>query len=319
MNKKKKPTIAITLGDPLGIGPEIVAKALKDPFIKKSAEYRIFGTIALSHYRTIAPKEAGQISWNALNEAITSIKKGECDALVTGPVSKTHLKLAGFPFPGHTEYLMSQFGVKKAAMMLASKELKVVLCTIHVPLKQVFKLLTTDLILEKIVLTHEFLNSAFVRWCDGAIVRNTTSSFANALTHHRTNVLIPAPKIAVCGLNPHAGENGLFGNEEKTIIIPAIKKAQKKGINVTGPYPPDTVFHLARKGEFDAVICHYHDQGLIALKTLSFDTGVNVTLGLPIIRTSPDHGPAFDIAGKNKANPESMKEAIKIVLKNLKT
>ena len=235
MNKKKKPTIAITLGDPLRIGPEIVEKALKDPFIKKSAEYKIFGEKEIRRKGDF--KKAGQVSWKALNDAVDSIKNGECDALVTGPVSKTHLKLAGFPFPGHTEYLMSQFGVKKAAMMLASKELKVVLCTIHVPLKQVFKLLTTDLILEKIVLTHEFLISALVRWCDGAIVRNTTSSFTNARTHHRTNALIPAPKIAVCGLNPHAGENGLFGNEEKTIIIPAIKKAQKKRNQRHRPLP----------------------------------------------------------------------------------
>ncbi|MDO8520192.1 MAG: 4-hydroxythreonine-4-phosphate dehydrogenase PdxA [Deltaproteobacteria bacterium] len=279
-----KPTFAITLGDPLGIGPEIVAKALKDPFLKKSADWKIFGTPR----KKMAPREAGRASWQALEEAVRAIKRGECAGLVTAPVSKTHLHLAGFPYPGHTEFLADRFEAKKTAMMLASPKLRVVLVTIHLPLKKAIAVLSPSAILEKIILTQQSLKRDFG-------IRN--------------------PRIAVCGLNPHAGEGGLMGTEEKKIILPAIRRARAKKINATGPHSPDTVFHQAVSGEFDAVICHYHDQGLIPLKTLSFHEGVNVTLGLPIIRTSPDHGCAFDIAGRGIANPSSMKAAMRLILK----
>ncbi|MBX7147686.1 4-hydroxythreonine-4-phosphate dehydrogenase PdxA [bacterium] len=279
--KKSKPVIAISLGDPLGIGWEITQKALKDPAIKKLARFEIFGT---PFNKIISLRKAGELSAQALDQATQAVMMGECDALVTAPVSKTHLKLAGFPFPGQTEYLADVTETKNSAMMLASPQLKVVLVTIHVPLAKVPALITPKKILEKIILTHASLKKDFG---------------------------IKKPKIAVCGLNPHAGEGGMFGNEEKFKIIPAIKSAQKKKIVAVGPLPPDTVFHEAKKVKYDAVVCMYHDQGLIALKTLDFDRGVNLTMGLPIIRTSPDHGPAFDIAGKNKANASAFKEAIK--------
>lgn len=284
-----KPTIAITLGDPLGIGPEIVAKALKVPSLQKAAHWKIFGepraNTEVRPYRKISPKQAGVASRLALEAAAQSLKNGECTGLVTAPVSKTHLALAGFPFPGHTEFLAHAFKARRIAMMLASPRLRVVLTTIHIPLKKVFSILTKDLIAEKIGITAEALKKHFG---------------------------ISKPRIAVCGLNPHAGEGGMFGDEEIRIIAPAIAKARRNGINATGPWPPDTVFHEALEGHFDAVLCHYHDQGLIALKTLDFHAGVNTTLGLPIIRTSPDHGCAFDIAGKNRANPESFIHAMKL-------
>ena len=280
------PSIAITLGDPLGIGSEIVAKALHKKSIKNLAHWKIFGT---SYDPSLSQKKAGFLSWDALNLAVTSIKKGECQALVTAPVSKTHLQLVGFPFPGQTEFLAHAFNTKQFAMMLAGPTLKVVLTTIHLPLAKVPKAITTALVLEKIKITHDSLKKWFGK---------------------------SKPKIAVCGLNPHAGENGLFGNEEKLIILPAIRKAQKRGIKVTGPLPADTVFFEARCGKYDAVIAHYHDQGLGPLKTLHFDEGVNITLGLPILRTSPDHGCAFDIAGKNKANIQSMMEALRLAVQS---
>lgn len=278
-----KPIFAITLGDPLGIGPEIVTKALKDPFLKKAAEWKLFGSPA----KKMTARKAGEASWAALKEAVAAIDRGECAGIVTAPVSKTHLHLAGFPFPGQTEFLAAHYRVKKMAMMLAAPRLRVVLVTIHLPLRKIVTTLSSSLILEKIILTYESLRKDFG---------------------------IKKPRIAVCGLNPHAGEGGLMGTEEKTIIAPALRRALAQKINATGPYPSDTVFHLAIQRKFDAVICHYHDQGLIPLKTLSFYEGVNTTLGLPIIRTSPDHGCAFDIAGKGIANPESMKAAMKMAV-----
>lgn len=276
----KKPTIAITLGDPLGIGSEIVQKALADKKIAKLANWKMFGT---SYSPDLTPVQAGKKSYLALEEAIWEINAGRCDGLVTAPVSKTHLKKAGFKYPGHTEYLAHIFKAKNMGMMLFSPQLKVVLVTIHIPLSQVFKELSKKKIHEKIILTHQSLINDFG---------------------------IKKPRIGVLGLNPHAGENGMMGQEEKTLIGPAIAQARRKGLHVTGPLPPDTAFHLALEGQFDAMVCHYHDQGLIPLKTLSFHEGVNTTLGLPIVRTSPDHGCAFDIAGQNKANPTSMKAAM---------
>jgi 4-hydroxythreonine-4-phosphate dehydrogenase len=292
----KKPVFGVTLGDPLGIGPEIVLKALKQKHLHKLAEFKIFGdsNIGVSYQeatqltpakRNKAFKKAGQLARESLDSALESLKKNEVQAIITAPVSKTHLNRAGFPFAGQTEYIASFWPKQKASMMLASKKLKVVLVTIHQPLKNIFKLITQKSVLEKIQLTHLALQNDFG---------------------------IKAPRIAVCGLNPHAGENGLLGCEDRDIIFPAIKQAQRQGINASGPHASDTLFYWAIKGQYDAVVCMYHDQGLIPLKTLAMDEGVNITLGLPVIRTSPDHGCAFDIAGRNQANPQSMIESIKM-------
>lgn len=279
-----KPCLAITLGDPLGIGPEIVKKCLRDPKIKKLAHWKIFGTEA----QKISSRQAGFYSALALRQAMQSVLKKECDGLVTAPVSKTHLHRAHFSHPGQTEFIASYFKNNKARMMIWSPKLSIVLTTIHLPLKKIFSVLKSSLIFDTIVITHHALKKDFG---------------------------IKNPRIAVCGLNPHAGENGLLGIEDQKIIVPAIKRARKLKINVDGPYPSDTIFYQAIQKKFDVVVCLYHDQGLIPVKTLSFDCGVNLTLGLPIIRTSPDHGCAFDIAGKGIANPSSMKEAMKLAVK----
>lgn len=269
----------------MGIGSEIVYKSLRDPKVKKIANWKIFGD--QSRQKNLTPRKAGLISWRSLDQAVKSLKSGDCQALVTAPVSKAHLNKSGFPFPGQTEYLAKKFRAKKTAMMLAAPNFKVVLVTIHIPLKKVFRKLDKGKILETILVTHSSLRKDFG---------------------------IKKPSIAVCGLNPHAGEEGLLGDEERKIITPAIKKAKQKKIRVSGPYPPDVVFYQARLGKYDAVICHYHDQGLIPIKTVDFHEGVNTTLGLPIVRTSPDQGCAFDIAGKGIANPSSMKTAMRLAV-----
>ncbi len=287
--KKRKPIIGITLGDPRGIGPEVIEKALASPDVRNKAEYVVFGDACYFDYnqaKNLTPKECGELSGFYIEQAAQAALAGDIDAIVTAPISKEHLHAAGYPYPGHTEFLANISQTKHFRMMMAGPTLKVVLVTIHEPIQKVSSLLKTDSILKTIELTHETLQKWFG-------IRN--------------------PKIAVAGLNPHAGEGGLFGNEEQKIISPAIKKAQKK-INVTGPLAADTVFNQAVKGYYDAVVVMYHDQGLIPLKLLHFDDGVNVTLGLPFIRTSPDHGTAFDIAGKNKANPSSMVAAIRLAL-----
>lgn len=280
----KKPVFAVTLGDPDGIGPEIVFKALADSSIRKLAHWKIFGNFSK---KKIGPKKSGISSFNALREAVAALKKGEVNGLVTAPISKERIHTAGFKFPGHTEYLAHEFGSKKCVMMFVSPHLKVSLATIHLPLKKVPAALTIKKIRDTIELTHQSLKKDFG---------------------------ITRPRIAVCGLNPHAGENGLFGDEEKRIIKPAIRLVQKKGIEALGPFSADTLFYQCRQRRFDAVIAHYHDQGLIPVKTLDFHEGVNMTLGLPIIRTSPDQGCAFDIAKKGIANPASMKSAMKLAV-----
>jgi 4-hydroxythreonine-4-phosphate dehydrogenase len=213
--------------------------------------------------------------------------KNEIDAVVTGPISKESMHMAGERWPGHTELLAALTGAKEYAMMFVSNKLKLILCTIHIPLKDVPKKITKRVVTKTINLARK-----------GAAMTGVQNA-----------------RIAVAGLNPHAGESGIIGSEEVKAIVPAIRNLQNKGLSVDGPYPPDVVFYKALKGEFDIVVCMYHDQGLIPFKMLSFDSGVNVTVGLPIIRTSPDHGTAFDIAWQNKANPKSMIEAIKLAAK----
>lgn len=279
-----KPRLAISIGDPLGIGPDIIQLALQDSEISSLADWIVFGNQNIVKEK-IDAKQAGEMSWDSLRSALEAVQIGDCEAIVTAPVSKTHLREAGFPYPGQTEYIANIFQEDNFAMMLASPELKVVLTTIHIPLKDVVGALSSSTILRKLEILNHSLKNDFA---------------------------IDKPQIGVCGLNPHAGENGILGDEEKQIIQPAIEEGRQRGLNLSDPIAPDTIFYRARKGEFDAVLAHYHDQGLIPLKTLSFDLGVNCSIGLPIIRTSPDHGPAFDIKDKSQINPSSMKEAMKM-------
>lgn len=281
-NQKKLPVIAVTLGDPQGIGPEIVELALQDPKIKKLAQWKIFGFTSV---KKLLPWQAGELSLLALEEALAAIDRGDCQALVTAPISKDHIHQTGFAFPGHTEFLAHHFKANQHVMMFVSPKLKVSLVTIHEPISNLSKLITKKRVADTIALTHQALKNDFG---------------------------IENPTLAVCGLNPHAGENGLFGQEDAKHILPAVRDCCKKGMKVVGPLPADTLFYQATQGKYDAVVAMYHDQGLIPVKTLDFHHGVNMTLGLPIVRTSPDQGCAFDIAGKGLANPQSMKEAMKL-------
>ncbi len=278
--------IGITLGDPSGIGPEVVEKALRDKRIRPIRnQLRIIGDFR--QVRRVpwgrVSAAAGEFAYQNLQRAVSLWRSGEIHALVTAPVSKEAIVTAGYPFKGHTEFLEEMTKTKQTVMFFADEKLKVALVTRHVPLKKVDQVLTASLIETAIRITAESLKKYWK---------------------------ISKPRIGVCGLNPHAGEGGLFGDEEKRIILPAVHKIQKKFAGVTGPLAGDSVFYHAFHGRYDAVVAMYHDQGLAPFKLLAYDTGVNVTLGLPFIRTSPDHGTAFDIAGKNKANPNSMIEAV---------
>lgn len=328
MENDFRPTIAITLGDPAGIGPEVIVKALADPVLRHKARYIIYGMNELLHYAAdIAEfdvfwwrdqyngrlrsyphdvvvvdydqysmlgsairspsKMGGEASMRFCNDAIEAANKKIVDAVVTAPIAKESWKLAGYHFPGHTELFAQKTGARRYTMMFAGGPLKVALATVHIPLMGLWGKLNIGAVFQPIELLHQ----AMVEWFD-----------------------VPKPRIAVCGVNPHASENGQFGDEEERIISPAILMAREQGIDCSGPYPPDTIFMAARDGKFDAVVAMYHDQGLIPVKLLAFDQAVNVTLGLPIIRTSPDHGTAFDIVGRNKANPGSMRAAIELAI-----
>lgn len=313
--------LAITIGDPGGIGPEIVAgavsamsekylsivigdvsvmkeavKIVKSPLkikIIERADEAFLSPGILWCYDLKTFKEFSKGRPDGKNGAacVRYIRKAvklaldkKVDAIVTAPISKEALKLGGFPWPGHTEMLAELTGTKEYAMMLTGGRLRVILVTIHTALSTVPELVTKKSVLKTIRLGKKA--------CDMMGVKT--------------------PKIAVAGLNPHAGESGIFGTEEIREIVPAVNAAKKEGIAVEGPFPPDIVFHKAYRGDVDMVVCMYHDQGLIPLKMVAFDKGVNVTVGLPIIRTSPDHGTAYDIAWKGIANPSSMIEAIKL-------
>ncbi len=314
--------LAITMGDPGGVGPEIIVKAIcsfdKDycapvvigdlvvmeetlSLLKLPVKLRIIkspdeskptvGSIdvidmgVIKKFKKNKPTaEGGNACVSYIKKVVELALKKQVDSIVTAPISKEALKMAGFKWPGHTEMLADLTNTKDYAMMLIGGPLRVILATIHTALKNVPDLITKARILKTIRLAEKA--------CDVLKIKN--------------------PRIAVAGLNPHAGESGIFGNEEIKKIIPAVRGAVKKGIPVSGPYPPDTVFHKAYKGDVDIVVCMYHDQGLIPLKMIAFDKGVNVTIGLPFIRTSPDHGTAYDIAWKGIANPSSMIEAIKV-------
>jgi 4-hydroxythreonine-4-phosphate dehydrogenase len=305
--------IAISLGDPAGIGPEIVARALAARPDLDAVVYGDEGVLAraaaaagvaappAARVRAVTKLDAAEVAFGQpsdtagraqlayLGAATDAALAGEVAALVTAPISKQWIARAGFAFPGHTEYLASRTGAREFAMMLAGPSLRVTVATTHVALKDVPRLLTVDGIASSIWLTAEALARRFG---------------------------VARPRVAVAGLNPHAGEAGRFGDEEERLVVPAIAEARDRiaaahlAVEVTGPHVPDAVFRQAALGGFDAVVALYHDQGLIPLKLLHFDEGVNVTLGLPFVRTSPDHGTAYDIAGTGRARPQSFLAAL---------
>ena len=279
------PRVALTVGDPAGIGPEIVMKAAADPSVRAVCQPMIFAPPPNPLVRVgEVSAEAGRAAYDTILRAVDAAKRGEIDAIATAPVNKLAFAKAGLPWKGHTDLLAHLCGTSRVAMMFHSPKLKVVLITVHLPLSEVPKRLTQKLVAQTIELTVEaMLMFGFVK-----------------------------PSLALAGLNPHAGENGVLGSEEDRVLAPAVRKAREMGVVIEGPIPGDTVFVRAARGEFDCVIACYHDQGLIPVKLLSFGNAVNVSIGLPIIRTSVDHGTAFDIAGKNIADPGSMIAAVKL-------
>lgn len=324
--KNNRPIIGITMGDPVGIGPEIILSALQQPSVYRLCKPLVIGDIQRLYtakkiiksnlaFKTISMPEdckfehgcvdvmnlselsSDNVIWGRptvdtgramvryITTAIDLATQGVINATVTCPINKHAMQMAGVNYPGHTELFADRTNTTDFVMMLAGRHLKVVPATIHIPLKQVPHMLSKELIAKTIRITGRSLMERFG---------------------------IENPRIAVAGLNPHAGEGGLFGEEEKQVIIPAIHLAKRGPYFVSGPFPPDTVFHYASKGKFDVVISMYHDQGLIPFKMIHFEDGVNTTLGLPIIRTSVDHGTAYDIAGTGKANPASLIAAIQM-------
>lgn len=325
-DQDRRPIVAVTMGDPAGIGPEVIIKALSlaelsrlsrpvvigDARVMKNAmKYSKGSPVALKEIKRLDdgdfrtgminildmdnvdfPKlrmgkvsvEGGRASVKYVERAIDLAMDKKVDAIATGPINKEAINKAGFRFDGHTELLAKRTGAKHSAMMFLSDSIRVMLVTTHIPLSQVSKEIDKKKVLGIIKLADKEL----------------------------TELLGKKPRIGVAGLNPHAGEAGIFGPEEEKIISPAVEEAKKLGINVKGPVSADAIFYLANLNMFDIVIAMYHDQGLIPLKLLSFNKSVNVTVGLPIIRTSVDHGTGFDIAGKGWANPSSMIQAIKV-------
>ena len=293
--------IAVTLGDPRGIGAEVVAKALP-VFLSESPgeEILVLGPEGLAHQFTPfesvgswdrSEPSAGRVATRALERAVELALLGEVDAIVTAPVHKPGLHAAGWVVPGQTEMLQSLSGAPAVGMLMAAETtglggpLRILLATTHLPLRQVPDCVTSVLLDGQTRLLHDSLRDGW---------------------------RIPAPRIALCALNPHASDDGLFGSEEEEVFRPVVKALGEEGLNVAGPIPADTVFHRALDGEFDAVVAPYHDVGMAAFKTASFGTGVNVTLGLPFVRTSPDHGTAFDLAGKGVAREDSTLEALRL-------
>ena len=308
LEAKEKSLIGITMGDPGGIGPEVILKALTSPEIRAAANYVVIGSEkvlsnisdrvlsdnisvldldnftvnnALSHKPL---PDSGKASVEYILKGLDLAINGKIDALVTAPISKEAIKLAGYDYAGHTELLKEKTSVENVVMFMVGKGLRVSFVTTHLAVNEI----------------------------SGAINQeNVFSTIQITATGLKTFFGIDQPKIAVCGLNPHCGDGDRFGTEERDVIIPAIERAQEMGINCHGPLSADTVFNKALNGEFDIVVVQFHDQGAIPIKMHAFDSGVNITLGIPVIRTSPTHGTAFDIAGKGIADPGSMIEAIK--------
>lgn len=281
-------TVGITLGDQAGIGPEVVASAMQKVSVPERVNLRILGETIDDVVAGVPTQKTAQVALDALEEGAAFLKAGEIDAIVTAPVSKEGLHEVGFRFPGQTEFFAERMDCDNHAMCLTGANLTVALVTIHIPLANVPQLLSQPEIVRVGKLLADFT--------------------AQKVKRH--------PRIAVCGLNPHAGENEAFGKEDQKMIIPAIAQlsAEYEGADFFGPHPSDTVFRLAADGEYDAVLCMYHDQGLIPLKLIDFDTGVNTTLGLARPRTSPDHGTAFGIAGQGIASDSSMQHAIQLAI-----
>ncbi len=283
MTSVSKPAIAITAGDPAGIGPEIARKAADDPQVRAICDPVIYGPPHDTHFEPgVLSAEAGRAAYDAICAAVRDALAGLVDGIATAPVNKLGFSRAGLDWKGHTDLLAALTHSRHAAMMFWSKPLKVVLATVHVPLADVPRLLTPELLGDIIDLTAREL----------------------------PRFGIERPRLALAGLNPHAGEEGLLGREDQEVLRPAVEVARARGVTIDGPFPGDTIFGRAARGEFDVVIACYHDQGLIPVKLLAFGHAVNVTLGLPIVRTSVDHGTAFDIAGKGVADPSSMIEAV---------
>lgn len=328
-----KPLIGITMGEPAGIGAEVIVKALDDPEVRGLGRFIIYGLNELISYaadlaevsafwyrephdsiRRVASgvvvadfdeyamlrpdlrrptAEGGHASMRFLDEAISDLQQNRLDALVTGPIDKFSWKMAGLRFPGHTEKLAHAFKARRVAMMFDGGGLRVALGSIHVPLFELRDQFTIGMVFNPI----DLLNEALRDWFG-----------------------IERPRIAVCGINPHAGEGGLFGDEERRVIEPAMVMAREADIDVEGPFPADSLFWRAKTTRrWDGIVAMYHDQGLIPVKLLAFDSAVNVTLGLPVIRTSVDHGVGYDIAGRNAANPNSMKAAIRLAARLART
>ncbi|HTG81085.1 MAG TPA: 4-hydroxythreonine-4-phosphate dehydrogenase PdxA [Geobacteraceae bacterium] len=321
-----KPLIVVTMGDPTGVGPEVIARALARPGITETCRILVLGDEAalrrgievtgvplrLESLQEGAPPEvptsgsiylrplsklgaadlvygkptaeSGEAMFSYITEAARMCLSGEAAAMATAPINKEAMNRAGHRYPGHTELLAELTGTREFVMMLAGDRLRVTLVTIHEALRDVPRLVTTEKVFSTIRITHRDVDRYFRR----------------------------SPRLAVLALNPHCGEGGMFGDEEERIIRPAIEAALRDGIDVAGPLSADTLFHFAAQGEYDAVVCMYHDQGLIPLKLLHFDDGVNVTLGLPIIRTSVDHGTAYNLAGTGRASAASMTAAIRM-------
>lgn len=279
-----RPRIAITAGDPAGIGPEIAARAAADPAVLAVCEPVVFGAEARVSDVGQVSADAGRAAYDAIVRAVDAAKAGSVEAIATAPINKLAFAEAGLPWKGHTDLLAHLCGTSRVAMMFHAPELKVVLITVHVPLSEVPSLITPARVAETIDLTCEALPQFGVS----------------------------RPRLALAGLNPHAGEGGVIGHEDERVLVPAVSDARARGIDIHGPFPADTVFVRAANGEFDCVLACYHDQGLIPVKLLAFGRAVNVTIGLPIIRTSVDHGTAFDIAGKGVADAGSMIEAVKL-------
>jgi 4-hydroxythreonine-4-phosphate dehydrogenase len=283
-----RPRIAITVGDPAGIGPEIAAKAAADPRVRAVCEPVLY---APPSDRTFTPgvlaADAGRAAYDVIVRAVADAKTGGVDAIATAPINKEAFHLAGIPWAGHTDLLAHLTGATRVAMMFHSDVLRVVLATVHIALADV----------------------------PGAVTLDVMAGTIRLVAAELPRFGIGRPRIAVAGLNPHAGEHGLFGREEIVAIAPAVAQCRAEGLDVTGPIPGDTVFVRATRGEFDVVVACYHDQGLIPVKLLAFGQAVNVTIGLPIIRTSVDHGTAFDIAGRGIADPGSMIAAVLLAAK----
>jgi 4-hydroxythreonine-4-phosphate dehydrogenase len=323
-----KPLIAVTMGDPAGIGAEVIVKALSDPHLRRSARFCIYGLNELMEYAAdraeISPfwfhvphdevgavesgvvladydeyallsaglsrptAECGHASMRFVDDATAAVAAGHADGLVTGPIHKTSWRMAGYRYPGHTERLASIANTKRFNMMFAGGKLRVALATVHEPLFAVQNTFTLGTVFQPI----DLLAQALREWFG-----------------------IQDPRIAVAGLNPHAGENGILGDEEARVIEPAMVMAREAGIQVEGPFPADTLFHRALTSRcYDGIVAMYHDQGLIPVKMHAFDQAVNLTLGLPFIRTSPSHGTAFDIVGRNVASAGSMSAALRMAV-----